>query len=263
MDETEYAFIKSQVYSLIGVDLNCYKSQQMQRRLKTYLLRTGHTNWHDYFHATRNDQPQLRKLKEYLTINVSSFFRDPEKFQYLQATILPRLLSEKPFLNVWSAGCSRGHEPYSLAMMLSQLGGSHRHHYILATDLDDSALEFAKAGGPYIFDEVANVPELQLRRYFRSGQDGYRVVDSLRQLVTFRSHNLLADPIVGTFDLIICRNVVIYFTPEVKERLYKQFYGVLRPGGVLFVGGTEIVSKASELGFETAGISFYRRNHLK
>ncbi|MEE8390544.1 MAG: CheR family methyltransferase, partial [Anaerolineae bacterium] len=89
--------------------------------------------------------------------------------------------------------------------------------------------------------------------------DGYYVNEIMRRKVTFRYQNLLADRFEGGFDLIVCRNVVIYFTAEVKSRLYKSFYDALRPGGVLFVGGTEIISKASDLGFESVGISFYRR----
>ena len=90
-------------------------------------------------------------------------------------------------------------------------------------------------------------------------QDGYWINEAVRRHVIFKQHNLLEDPVTGKFDLIICRNVVIYFEPDAKDRLYRRFYEVLRPGGVLFVGGTEIIFKAAELGFETAGVSFYRR----
>jgi len=277
MDTREYIFVKRKVLNLTGVDLSCYKAPQVQRRLRTYLVRSGHPSWHHFFRAVSGDSMAVSRLKDYLTINVSSFFRDSEKFEYLQQSILPELLratsTRSPQLRVWSAGCSHGHEPYSLAIVLAEASGFYRKHYILATDIDRSALERAKSGGPYSAEEVAQVPPRLLDRHFRHSAasphadaaraDGYYVVESLRRRITFCYHNLLAASFGSGndngFDLIVCRNVVIYFTVEVKNRLYKRFYDALRPGGVLFVGGAEVVFQASDLGFETAGISFYRR----
>jgi chemotaxis protein methyltransferase CheR len=267
IDEFEYSFIKREMLSLTGVDLNCYKTSQMQRRLNTYLLRSGQVTWRNFFRGVQNDPAEVGKLKDYLTINVSSFFRDLDKFKVLQEAILPELLRGRSSLHLWSAGCSRGHEPYSLAIMLSELTTPYRRHHILATDLDQSALQWARAGGPYTAEDVANLPSALLDRYFEVRAGAYYVIDSLRRRIDFRQHNLLADPFAaleaggGGFDLIVCRNVVIYFTPVVKDRLYRHFYHALRPGGILFVGGTEIIPQAAEIGFESAGISFYRRKH--
>ena len=262
MDTLEYSYVKRKVLNLTGVDLNCYKTPQVQRRLKTYLLRSGHATWRSFFSAVPGDPVALSKLKDYLTINVSSFFRDADKFEYLRETILPQLLRGHPKLRLWSAGCSRGHEPYTLAIMLAEATGPYRPHHILATDIDHSALEWAQAGGPYSADEVGNVPPALLSRYFKAHEDGYRVIKSLQRRLTFRYHNLLADPFESGFDLIVCRNVVIYFTAEVKDRLYQRFHDALRPGGVLFVGGTEFLAKAADIGFKSAGISFYRRDGM-
>lgn len=259
MDAQQYNFIKHKVRKLMDIDLNSYKSSQMQRRLSTYLLRSGHATWPALFRAIQDDPLALGKLKDYLTINVSSFFRDPEKFVSLQESILPDLLRQSPRLRVWSAGCSRGHEPYSLAILLAEMTGFYCRHFILATDLDRSALQWAQAGGPYSADNVANVSPLLLKRYFRTHDDGYYVLEKLQRKVTFQQHNLLADSFESGLDLIVCRNVVIYFTPEIKDLLYKSFHDALRPGGVLFVGGTEVLSKASTQGFDMVGISFYRR----
>ncbi|MCP4537026.1 MAG: protein-glutamate O-methyltransferase CheR [Chloroflexi bacterium] len=268
MDPREYTFIKRKVLTLTGVDLNCYKTPQVQRRLKTYLVRSGHPNWHIFFRAAQNDPETISKLKDYLTINVSSFFRDTEKFDYLQNAVLPDLLRGHPKLNVWSAGCSHGHETYTLAIILAETTGFYRQHYIVGTDIDRSALDRAQAGGPYTDEEVSKIPPALFDRYLgrkSSGDqdDGHYIIKSLQRRISFRYQNLLADPFEHGFDLIVCRNVVIYFTVEVKNRLYKRFYEALRPGGVLFVGGTEVISKATELGFETAGISFYRRKKSK
>jgi chemotaxis protein methyltransferase CheR len=260
MDAHEYNFVKLKVKKLIGVNLDGYKSAQVQRRLRTYLIRSGHANWPSFFRAIQHDPIKLGELRDYLTINVSAFFRDPEKFEQLRTSILPELLRGHPRLRVWSAGCSRGHEPYSLAITLCEATGPYCRHTILATDIDHSALKRAQAGGPYSTDELVNVPPPLIGRYFKARDDGYYVVENLRRKITFRHHNLLDDPFENAFDLIVCRNVVIYFTAEVKAHLYRRFYDGLRPGGVLFVGGTEVISKAPDIGFAPVGISFYRRD---
>lgn len=259
MEEQEYSYVKREILRLTGVDLDCYKPPQMQRRLNTYLLRMGHSSWRNFFYAVRHDPDAVRRLKDYLTINVSTFFRDPERFEDLRRAIIPGLMAGRSSLRVWSAGCSQGHEPYSLDILLAEATDPYCPHYILATDIDSAALEWARAGGPYAADEVKNVPPALLARYFERREDGYWVVESRRRRIAFRYHNLLSDPFEKRFDLIVCRNVVIYFTPQVKNLLYRRFRESLRPGGVLFVGGTEFLPRPSELGFELAGISFYRR----
>ncbi len=258
MDAGEYTLIKRNIFEMTGVDLDCYKEAQMQRRLRTYLLRSGHPSWHSLFKMVRGNPAELGKLRDYLTINVSSFFRDVDKFTYLQERILPALLRERPRLRIWSAGCSRGHEPYSLAILLAQMTGPLHRHYILATDIDESALAWAKAGGPYSEEDVANVSPAWRAKYLEARSGQYFVTEDLRRRMTFRQHNLLAHHFENDFDLIVCRNVIIYFTAEAKERLHVRFYEALHPGGILFVGGTEFIPRASELGFEPIGFSYYR-----
>jgi chemotaxis protein methyltransferase CheR len=259
MDDSQYTYVKREIKNLLAVDLNAYKAQQMQRRLRTFLLRSGQPDWPSFFGVMRHDKAQLEKLKDYLTINVSSFFRDTAKYEQLQQHVLPELLKGRTTLRVWSAGCARGQEPYTLAMVLAELTSPFRRHSILASDLDGTALDMARSGGPYTAEDVAAVPPHLLDRYFRTEKDGYRVTDPLRKKVTFRQHNLLTDAFETDLDLIICRNVVIYLTADVKEKLYKRFHDALRPGGVLFVGGTEIIPQAPAKGFGSMGFSFYCR----
>ena len=158
MEAEDFAYAKSEIHKLVGIDLNHYKSQQVQRRLNTYLLRSGFPDWRSFFRAVRGDKTASRKLRDYLTINVSSFFRDPEKFNYLRDNIFPELLNVQTPLRVWSAGCSFGQEAYSIAMVLSEIIGIPHPHSVLATDLDQSAIEVAHTGGPYSAQDVANVP---------------------------------------------------------------------------------------------------------
>jgi chemotaxis protein methyltransferase CheR len=259
METLEYNYVRREILRLTGIDLHGYKSPQMQRRLGAYLVRSGSPTWAHLFRAIREDEQAIRRLKDYLTINVSAFFRDQERYQYLQRVILPELLERRSGLRIWSAGCSRGQEPYSLALLLADQPGLMSRHRILATDVDATALEWAQAGGPYPAEDLVNVPRSLQLRYFTEERGGYRVVEPLRRQVTFRQHNLLTTPVEQSFDLIVCRNVVIYFTPDAKHELYCRFYQALRPGGVLFVGATEVIARATERGFESKGISFYQR----
>lgn len=261
METQEYNFIKREILSLTSINLDFYKTPQMQRRLNTLLRRSGYTTWQTYFQDVRQDANILTALKDYLTINVSSFFRDTEKYVYLRDTILPALMAANPNLRIWSAGCSRGQEPYTVAMLLAEASRFSNKHTIIASDLDQKVLQLAETGGPYIADDVVHLPPDLLQKYFKKDGDKYWIDEKLKRQVQiqFRQQNLLADPFEQNFDLIICRNVVIYFTGPVKDQLYQNFYHSLKPGGILFVGGTEIVSKATDIGFEIAGISFYRR----
>ena len=259
MNEWEYTFVQKQILQLTGVDLRSYKAPQMQRRLDAYLKRSGYTDWPRFFRAMRKSPVELAKLKTYLTINVSSFFRDPHKYETLKKTILPQLLAERPVIRVWSAGCSRGQEAYSIAMLLSELCAPEQSFRISATDIDKDALAWAKAGGPYLKDDVQHVSSYMKLQYFDIKKEEYWVKKPLQQSILFRPQNLLTEPMYGLFDLIVCRNVVIYFEIEAKQKIYQKFYDALRPGGVLFVGGTEMVPKAKDLGFELADLSFYRR----
>lgn len=266
MEPHEYIFVKNRILKLTGVNLDCYKNEQMQRRLQAALVKSGYTSWPAYLRAIQHDPDEIGRLRDALTINVTTFFRDPDKYQYLQDTVLPELRRGRPSLCVWSAGCSRGHEPYSLAILLAEATSPYSPHRIIATDIDQSALDWAQAGGPYTEEELAHTPTPWLHRYFVAQDRGYWVSRQLRKRITFCQHNLLAEPFFpagieeGGCDLIVCRNVVIYFMPEVKEQLYRRFQRALRPGGVLFIGGTEMITKAAEMGFEMMAMSFYRRS---
>ncbi len=268
MEAYEYTFVRSKVLNVTGIDLNCYHGPQMQRRLEAYLLQSSHSNWLNFFRAISNDPTELEKFKDYLSINAASFFQDMDKFEHLQKYILPELLRtvslRHPKLNVWCVGCAHGHEPYSVSILLAEATGFYRRHYILATEEDRSAITYAQAGGPYSAQEVASVSPHLLGRYFDYRSNGvygtgYYVVESLRRKITFRCQNLLTEPFESGFDLIICRNAMACLTSEVNDHLYKRFHNALRPGGVLFVGDDQVISQASDLGFETASPSFYQR----
>jgi chemotaxis protein methyltransferase CheR len=259
MEPETYTLIKQQVRTLLHIDLDRYKDQQMQRRFDSWLVRVGATSWPEYFRRIGSDEKELGKFRDYLTINVSSFFRDPERWQALRKDTLPNLLqSAGGTFRIWSAGCSIGAEIYTLAMMMAE-EAPKVPLYLLATDLDRGVLAKARARGPYTADEIGNVTPDQRAAFFAPGGPPFFVSEALARKVTFREQDMLAEPFEQGFDLIVCRNVVIYFTNEAKDQLYRKFAAALRTAGVLFVGGTEILSRPAEIGLKPMGFSFYQK----
>jgi chemotaxis protein methyltransferase CheR len=257
MDLDVYTQVKVSVKRLLNIDLTAYKDEQMRRRLDSWLLRCGAATWEDYNRRLKDDPNELKRFRDYLTINVSEFFRDAERWATLRSTVLPHLLqSSGRSLRVWSAGCSIGPEPYSLAILLQEITPLTQH-YLLATDLDRSALEKARQRGPFTAQEVKNVTPVQLQKHFEPGGPPHFVKPGLASKIQFREQNMLNDPFETGFDLILCRNVIIYFTAEAKAGLYQKFVNALRPGGVLFLGGTEIIPHPQTIGLSNLGICFY------
>jgi chemotaxis protein methyltransferase CheR len=261
MEPEVYLQVKRSVKNLLDINLDHYKDQQMKRRLDAWLTRAGGGSWPAYFHRLRAEPDEMARFRNYLTINVSAFFRDPERWRDLRERVFPNLLATRRQLRVWSAGCSLGQEAYTLAILLDEVA-PHRAHTLLATDLDRGALKHAQAHGPYAAQDLQHLTPGQLTKYFEPGAPPLHIARALARRLTFREHNLLADQFEGDFDLIVCRNVVIYFTDAGKMQLYQKFFDALRPGGVLFIGGTEFISQAAQLGFHNLGLSFYQKPGL-
>ncbi len=254
---SEYQYFCQKVQQLTGFDLSSYKPNQMVRRLGTLMGRNRVSSFTEYFRLLERDAERRREFIDFLTINVSEFFRNPGRFDFLKERVITELAAGGTELKVWSAGCSTGEEPYSVAMILDELGVLDRAQ-IHATDVDEQALEQA-AGGWYEPLPLRNVSTGRLDRYFFRDGDNYRVVDRIRQAVSFRRHDLLKDAYGSGYDLILCRNVVIYFTESSKERIYRLFRAALKPGGYLFTGGTETILGARELGLTSVSPCFYRK----
>ncbi len=267
IDTNDYKEFKSVILRKTGIDLNLYKQQQMHRRLQGLLEKNGCRDFLEYCNILLSKPGALEQFLDRMTINVSELFRNPEKWAELRTQILPGLLSANRQLRIWSAGCSFGAEPYSLAILLDKIAPGIRFS-LDATDLDKTILEKAKEG-KFSSQDVQNVDKADLQKYFcelpasdtfSSLEAKYQVNQSIRAKVNFRPHNLLADPFEQNYDLICCRNVVIYFTDEAKQELYKKFCNALRPKGVLFVGGTERIFGYQSLGFDTSIPFFYYRS---
>jgi chemotaxis protein methyltransferase CheR len=253
----DYEVFKQRVYRKTGIDLNLYKAQQMHRRLMGLVERARLTTFSEYAQLIDRDPAELAVFLDRMTINVSELFRNPEKWDELRDRILQSLLKPGRPLRVWSAGCSYGAEPFTLAMLLDHLSPCVRH-FLLATDIDRVILEKARHG-IFTSADIKNVPRDYRRRYLAAHGEAWQIVPSLRERVTFRAHNLLSDPFESDFDLIVCRNVIIYFTEEAKNLMLARFANSLKPGGMLFLGGTERIFNHREIGLESRIPFFYQR----
>jgi len=209
-----------------------------------------------FFRLLAADHKAYMEFLDTLTINVSEFFRDKVMFSLLEEKILPALLEKKSTLKIWSAACSSGAEPYSIAIILNEL--THSRHRIEGSDIDRNILQ-AAAQARYHPDQVRNVSGPRQTKYFRREGNLYLLNDTIKKMISFRQHDLLLDPFGQGYDLIACRNVTIYFTREAQAKLNDKFYRALNPGGVLFIGASEMIFNYHEIGFEKVASCFYRR----
>jgi chemotaxis protein methyltransferase CheR len=242
-----------------GLDLTGYKRPQMERRINSLMRGLKITDYSAYLDLMEKEIQHWRKFVDTLTINVSEFYRNPPQWQVLETKIVPELMQKSNSLKIWSAGCSTGEEPYTLAMVLMQ-NFPNLNFTITASDIDDEVLNKARAG-VYNDKAVVNLPKNYIVKYFRQQENTFTVNDEVKKKVKFLKQNLLKDVFDHNFDLILCRNVVIYFTEESKAYLYKRFYEALRPGGVLFTGSTEQIFQAREIGYTLVASFFYQKNH--
>ncbi len=255
--DLEYSYFQRKVLEVTGIDLSSYKSEQMRRRLNTIMTRSGTSNLFEYTRLISHDSARRQEFKDFVTINVSEFFRIPEKFEYLRRQVFPKLLAARRRLNIWSAGCSDGSEPYSLAITLQEIAplGQWR---ILATDIDTTVLERARRG-VYPASQLRNLADSQLKKYFVPAGAEFRLADQVRNKIEFKTHDLLRGVYQSDFDLIVCRHVLIYFTEEAKDEIFRKFNASLRPGGVLFIGGTEMIKMPKSIGYDSLAVSFYQK----
>ncbi len=258
--ENEIKILGRWIYNEFHIDISAYKSNQMNRRLTNLMARCGASSVGDYIRMLERNPKLKQKLADFITINVSEFFRNKELFDDLRDKIDKLLLKEKPRIKIWSAACSNGAEPYSITIIMDRLTPGVRHS-ILATDIDATILEAAKRG-EYTANDVKSVDNLTLQRYFKKVGDKYILNEDIKNRVKFKKHDLILDPYESGFDLIVCRNVVIYFTQEVKDAIYKKFYDSLNDGGLLFVGATETIYNYKDFGFGKASTFIYQKKKL-
>jgi len=243
---------------ITNINLEYYKKPQMERRINSFMHQQGTPKYKQFLDLLRADGEVRAKFVEHLTINVSEFFRNSSNWETLEKEIIPGLQKDRGGpIKIWSAGCSTGEEPYSLAMLVKEKKISIKNH-ILATDLDQVVLAKAMKG-QYSEKEIEGVPPVMRKKYFTVTDKKYTVTDEIKKTIRFMKQDLLKDTFDKGFDLILCRNVVIYFTEETKRILYSKFVEALRPKGIIFVGSTEQIFNAREIGLGTRKIFFYEK----
>lgn len=242
-----------------GLDLNAYKQDQLQRRILSMADTKGHGSLEEFWGYLKSQPDNVKWFMDKLAINVSELFRNPEKWVELENRVLPELLKQSSRLKIWSAGCSFGAEAHTLAIILDR--SFPGPHTIVGTDIDQAALAQAREG-KFIEPDMKNVAPDVRKAYFTTDGTYWFANPKLKKYLTFKTGNLLSDAFDTGFDLIVCRNVVIYFTEETKNILYEKFYRALKPGGYLFVGSTERIVNSREIGFETP-LSFYYKKPMQ
>lgn len=254
----DYEAFKSEVFALSKIDLNAYKERQMKRRIDSLIKKNGFDGYDSYVKALKDDGNIYEEFINYLTINVSEFFRNTTQWEVLENEIFPYLFEKfGKRVKIWSAACSTGDEPYSLAMVLSKFIPLSQIQ-IIATDIDKQILARAQQG---IYNEksIAGVPKEFKDKYFEKVGASYRVSDDIKKCITFKQHNLLKDPYPKDLNLIVCRNVLIYFTEDAKAGIYRNFNASLKQEAILFVGSTEQIIQSQKYNFETVRSFFYKK----
>ena len=230
------------VRRLTGIDLAQYKRPQMERRIRSFADRRGIDSLPGYLQALAADRDALEQFLDRMTINVSQLWRNPEQWDRLAGTVLPEL-AKAGTIRAWSAGSSYGAEAYTLAAICRRVAPGCKVE-IVGTDID-----------------ARTAPAADLERAFDRDGSGWRAKPELRMMVKFATGDLLRDPVSkASFDLILCRNVVIYFTEPVRDALHERLASALRPGGYLMVGSSERVSVPQAFGLATAHPFIYRKS---
>lgn len=230
-----------------NIDFRPYKTSTILRRIGRRMTVTHSRSIHDYAEYLKENPEEIGELVKAFLINVTQFFRDPEAFTYLRREVLPLLIARAHerdrTLRFWTAGCATGEEPYSLAMLLTDMLGSELPTWsikIFATDLDEPAINFARRG-LYSENLLKGIPNEYVERFFERVDQGFRILKTLRQMVIFGQQDLSHSAPFPRIDMVLCRNVLIYFTPELQEYVLNQFAFSLSPGGYLFLGKAETV----------------------
>lgn len=265
MSDEDFDFLRRLAREKTGIELSDHKKEMIYSRVVRRIRTLKLANFRDYcLYLQRNAEAEMTDFINAITTNLTSFFRETHHFDYLRDTVIPSLRSapgRTRSLRIWSAGCSTGEEPYSIAMTLGEAGiGRDWDVRILATDLDSNVIAHGKAG-VYNADKLDSIPAHLRSKYFSSQADGsFRVRSELASMITFQQLNLLHHwPIHYPFDAIFCRNVVIYFSKDTQRQLFDRFANQMVPNGWLFIGHSESLHGVSTR-FKSLGRTIYRRS---
>jgi chemotaxis protein methyltransferase CheR len=245
----DFHSLTATIEKILNIRCGNYKEDYIKRRLSSRMNAVNIQDYREYNRYIVANPEEQERLRNALTINVTKFFRDPEVFDTIKREIIPAIIKKKQRIRIWSAGCSSGEEPYSLAIILYEAGilNPALDAFIYATDIDPEILKRAKEG---IYDRssLENINELQVRRHFIERPDGkYEVKPHIREKVRFLHHDLMkGEPVSRFLDLITCRNVTIYFNEAQKNDLCRVFHEGLVAGGYYIMGLSEYLGRDVE-----------------
>ena len=249
LDEDWQASLKEQIFSLLlrekRVDFSSYKQSTINRRIERRMSALKISSLHDYVEYLKNNYEEIISLYQDLLIGVTSFFRDPDAFESMNMLLKARLEQKNKgdSIRVWIAGCSTGEEAYSVAIVLSELLGPNIAEYkiqIFATDIDEKATAHARRG-LYTESAISSIKKIFLKKYFTKKGDAYEIIKPLRDMVIFSMHDLVKDPPFLRIDLLLCRNVLIYFNQSLQQKIMAAFHHALDVNGILFLGKSESI----------------------
>lgn len=241
----------------LNLQLDGYKQKQLQRRISTVMKKSGARDLTEYAQAIKKDAVIKQEFLDYITINVTEFYRNAQIFAEFEQLLLTKLAPGFPNLKIWSAACSTGAEAYSVAMILKK-NNLHQRSKIIGTDIDLTILEKAREG-IYRDAEIKNVPAADLNTYFSVKDRQYHLSPEIKRLVQFKQHDLIQDRYERGCHAIICRNVTIYFNDEVKDNIYQNVSDALVLGGLFFIGATETIYDPKKYGFQKVGSFIYEK----
>ncbi|MBN2012245.1 protein-glutamate O-methyltransferase CheR [candidate division KSB1 bacterium] len=253
IDRDVYQDILALLYEQRRFDSSHYYPAFVKRRIADRLGRLKSGDALEFLHQLKHKPDELDALVDSLTINVSRFFRDGLMFAYLENILLPGLLTEKArtenyYLRMWSAGCATGEEPYSVAILLYELLTKEKIHYdikLFATDIDQDSLHAAEQGA-YPFERIKDVRYQFLKTYFRAEGKAYYIIPEIKKLVSYSYFDMLntsafvpPESVFGNFDIVFCRNLLIYFTPQSQDAIFKKLFRAIVKNGYLILGTSE------------------------
>jgi len=246
LSDAEFTAIAEILRDRRQFDLGQYKDRCIRRRIAKRLRLCKVTDFASYLQRLEIDRDELDTLLASISIHVSQFFRNPDTFRILEQKILPDLCRQaraagRTELTLWSAGCATGEEPYSLALLLDDLSVTDLNIRVLATDISEPVLEIARSGH-FDASRMKEVPPEVFEKYFRLENSHYQLIERVRDKVEFMRHNIMTASDYPAVDLVLCRNVLIYFTRAEQERILSRFAMALPERGVLVLGRSETMA---------------------
>ncbi|MDO5528119.1 MAG: protein-glutamate O-methyltransferase CheR [Paracoccus sp. (in: a-proteobacteria)] len=261
--DSEFDELRAIIHDHSGIVIGAVKQSMVRARLHKRLVSTGMKTLGDYlrFVSSSDGEAERQEFIASLTTNVTHFFREHHHFEILTRDVLPGLAARTGPINIWSAGCSSGQEPYTIAMAVSEARPDLVSRInVLGTDIDHHMIRRCQTGF-YTKTDVANISPSRLKRHFDQIEGGYRVHPAIAKMVRFSQHNLTAPaPQTAKYDVIFCRNVAIYFDTETQERLWSHLAASLKSGGWLFIGHSERLPDGLRTELSPGGATAYRRN---